>query len=56
VQMLTGAAPPRPGAAGTEPAGQLSDATLEAGVAVLLVAAFGAGLFVRRRRSAGAGG
>ncbi len=56
VQMLTGAAPPRPGTAGTEPAGQLSDATLEAAVAVLLVAAFGAGLFVRRRRSAGPGG
>jgi hypothetical protein len=53
VQMLTGSAPPRPGAAGTEFPSTPSGAVLEVAAAVLFVAAFGAGLLLRRRRAAG---
>ena len=49
VQMLTGATAPEPGTAGTELPGGLSGTTLEAAVAVLLVAVFAGGLLLRRR-------
>jgi hypothetical protein len=48
VQVLTGVSTPEPGSAGTELPGGPSD-TLEAVVAVLLVAAFAGGLVLRRR-------
>ncbi|SET87376.1 hypothetical protein [Geodermatophilus poikilotrophus] len=49
VQMLTGATAPEPGSAGTELPGGPSGTTLEAAVAVLLVAVFAGGLLLRRR-------
>lgn len=49
VQMLTGAAAPGAGAAGTELPGGPSAAQVEAAVAVLVVLAFGAALLLRRR-------
>ena len=53
VQMLTGAAAPEPGTAGTELPGGPSDAALEAGAAVVIAAAVVGGLLLRRRRAAG---
>ncbi|WP_100502311.1 hypothetical protein [Geodermatophilus chilensis] len=53
LQVLTGATAPAPGTAGTDLPGGLSDAAVEAAVAVLLVAAFVGGLLLRRRVSRG---
>lgn len=49
VQLLTGAAAPEPGEAGTGLPGGPSDAVLEVAVAVLLVGAVAGGLLLRRR-------